>query len=89
MIEFIRPDELNSINEDFLREFPETLKLIEKNQEIRALLIKSNGKAFCVGLDLNLLKKAFSDDSYFTSVRKTEKHLLGFRKLNFTSCLPS
>ena len=68
MIEFIRPDELNSINEDFLREFPETLKLIEKNQEIRALLIKSNGKAFCVGLDLNLLKKAFSDDSYFTSV---------------------
>tara|TARA_Y100000389_G_C17446108_1_gene511701 strand:+ start:875 stop:1621 length:747 start_codon:yes stop_codon:yes gene_type:complete len=68
VIEFIRPDELNSINEDFLREFPETLKLIEKNQEIRALLIKSNGKAFCVGLDLNLLKKAFSDDSYFTSV---------------------
>ena len=68
VIEFTRPKELNSINEDFLSEFPETLELIEKNPEIRALLIKSQGKAFCVGLDLKLLKKAFSDDAYFTSV---------------------
>tara|TARA_B100000085_G_scaffold79792_1_gene71893 strand:+ start:1733 stop:2524 length:792 start_codon:yes stop_codon:yes gene_type:complete len=65
-----RPDELNSINEDFLTEIPETLKSLEDDPEIRAVLIKSTGKAFCVGLDINLLKKAFSDDDYFSSVLK-------------------
>ena len=49
---------------------PETLKSIEDDPEIRAVLIKSTGKAFCVGLDINLLKKAFSDDDYFSSVLK-------------------
>ena len=61
-----RPDELNSINEDFLTEMPETLKSLEDDPDIRAVLIKSTGKAFCVGLDINLLKKAFSDDEYFS-----------------------
>ena len=65
-----RPDELNSINEDFLTEMPETLKSLEDDPDIRAVLIKSTGKAFCVGLDINLLKKAFSDDDYFSSVLK-------------------
>ena len=46
-----RPDELNSINEDFL------------------------GSAFCVGLDINLLKKAFSDDDYFSSVLKRLRNI--------------
>ena len=34
-----RPDELNSINEDFLTEIPETLKSLEDDPEIRAVLI--------------------------------------------------
>tara|TARA_Y200000002_G_scaffold380245_2_gene391295 strand:- start:404 stop:1084 length:681 start_codon:yes stop_codon:yes gene_type:complete len=47
---------------------PKTLNSVENDPNIRALLIKSTGKAFCVGLDINLLKKAFSDDKYFSSV---------------------
>ena len=70
-----RPDELNSINEDFLTEIPETLKSLEDDPEIRAVLIKSTGKAFCVGLDINLLKKAFSDDDYFSSVLKRLRNI--------------
>ena len=70
-----RPDELNSINEDFLTEIPETLKSLEDDPEIRAVLIKSTGKAFFVGLDINLLKKAFSDDDYFSSVLKRLRNI--------------
>jgi enoyl-CoA hydratase/carnithine racemase len=59
---------LNSINEDFLEEMPKTINAINEDESVRALLFQSTGKAFCVGLDLELLKKAFSEDSYFTSV---------------------
>ncbi len=67
-IELCRPKQLNSINEDFLAEMPKTIKKIRANKDLRALIIKSTGKAFCVGLDIDLLKKAFSDDEYFSSV---------------------
>ena len=70
-----RPDELNSINEDFLTEMPKTLKSLEDDPKIRAVLIKSTGKAFCVGLDIDLLKKAFSDDDYFSSVLKRLRNI--------------
>jgi len=47
---------------------PKTINAINEDESVRALLFQSTGKAFCVGLDLELLKKAFSEDSYFTSV---------------------
>jgi enoyl-CoA hydratase/carnithine racemase len=47
---------------------PTTIQTIKTDETIRAVLFQSSGKAFCVGLDLELLKKAFSNDSYFTSV---------------------
>lgn len=61
---------MNSINEDFLNEMPKSLNAVEKNKDLRALVIKSTGKAFCVGLDINLLTKAFKDEKYFSSVLK-------------------
>lgn len=67
-VSFIRPEDLNSINEDFLEEMPVTIQTIKNDDSVRAVLFQSSGKAFCVGLDLDLLKKAFSEDSYFTSV---------------------
>jgi enoyl-CoA hydratase/carnithine racemase len=51
-----------------LEEMPKTINAINEDESVRALLFQSTGKAFCVGLDLELLKKAFSEDSYFTSV---------------------
>ena len=38
---------------------PKTINAINEDESVRALLFQSTGKAFCVGLDLELLKKAF------------------------------
>ena len=48
-----RPDELNTMTRDFWVELPEVLDEINRNSEIRAVILSSSGKHFCAGMDLN------------------------------------
>ena len=48
-----RPDELNTMTRDFLVELPEVLDEINRNSEIRVVILSSSGKHFCAGMDLN------------------------------------
>lgn len=65
---FATPDNLNGITEERLEEIEAVLTDCETDPDIGALIITGEGRAFCVGLDLGLLDKAFADLDYFDSV---------------------
>ena len=59
---------LNSITEGWLADLDAVVSLVEQDQTIKALVLRGTGRAFSVGLDQNLLDKAFDDAAYFSSV---------------------
>ena len=48
-----RPEQLNSMSRKFWVELPEILEEVNRNSEIRVLIISSTGKHFCAGMDLS------------------------------------
>jgi enoyl-CoA hydratase/carnithine racemase len=50
-----RPEALNAINNTLAREREEALKAAAEDDEVRAILIRGRGRAFCAGRDLKEL----------------------------------
>lgn len=50
-----RPEALNAINNVLAREREEALKLADADEEVRVVLIRGRGRAFCAGRDLKEL----------------------------------
>ena len=48
-----RPDELNTMSRDFWVELGDVLEEINKNSEVRVIVMSSTGKHFCAGMDLS------------------------------------
>ena len=65
IVTFSTPDNLNGITEARLDELETVLDSIKDDENTRALILTGEGRAFCVGLDLDLLDKAFDDLDYF------------------------
>ena len=65
---FATPDNLNGITEQRLDELDAVIDDCEADEGIGALIITGEGRAFCVGLDLDLLDKAFGDLDYFDHI---------------------
>jgi len=51
-IHFNRPEVFNSFNREMALEFQGQLDACKENEEVRAIVITGNGKAFCAGQDL-------------------------------------
>lgn len=67
-VTFSTPERLNSISEDRLADLAAVMDALESDDSLLAVVFTGLGKAFCVGLDKDLLVKAFADMSYFASV---------------------
>ncbi len=52
-----RPEKRNALHPDLVKQMKEKLKEIEKDEEIKVLIITGEGKAFCAGADLEYLDK--------------------------------
>ena len=65
---FDTPNALNSLTEPRFADLEKLLDLAETSSDIHALILTGSGRAFCVGLDLSLLQRAFADLDYFESV---------------------
>ena len=65
---FATPDNLNGITEQRLDEIEAVLSDVEHDQVLGALIITGEGRAFCVGLDLGLLDRAFADLDWFDTI---------------------
>lgn len=51
----VRGEELNTLTQDFWREFPRAIAEIDANPQVRVLVISSTGRHFTAGMDFSLL----------------------------------
>jgi enoyl-CoA hydratase/carnithine racemase len=56
-----RPDVLNSVNIEMRSEILEILDNLEKDPDVRVLIVTGAGRAFCAGADINELKESRED----------------------------
>ncbi|TMK22549.1 MAG: enoyl-CoA hydratase/isomerase family protein [Actinobacteria bacterium] len=71
-----RPEALNALDEATLGELAALLPRVAADPAVKALVFAGAGRAFSVGLDIDLLRKAFDDTSYFRDVLERLKRLL-------------
>ncbi len=67
-VRFVRPEQLNSIDDQLLDELTAVLAEAKADRSLRALCLTGSGRAFSVGLDLTLLERAFFDHPYWEKV---------------------
>lgn len=52
-----RPDKRNALNFVVIRELKEAFSHMEQNPEVKVIVLRANGKAFCAGADLEYMQK--------------------------------
>tara|TARA_R110001632_G_scaffold62438_6_gene149959 strand:- start:1525 stop:2307 length:783 start_codon:yes stop_codon:yes gene_type:complete len=83
-----RPDVFNSFNREMALALQDTLDACEKNDEVRAIVLTGNGKAFCAGQDLKEVTspelnpgfKKILEEHYnpiITRIREIKKPVIG------------
>jgi enoyl-CoA hydratase/carnithine racemase len=79
-----RPERLNAIDESVLEGLESALHRIEADPELCALVVTGAGdRAFSVGLDLDLLERAFGDLDYWeATLRRLNACLLRLERLD-------
>lgn len=50
-----RPEKLNALSEDMWADIPEAVATLDDDPEIRVVILAGRGKAFCVGIDVQML----------------------------------
>jgi len=55
LIKLNRPAAMNAISETMLEEFADLFPKLERDEEIRVVILTGEGKAFCAGADLKML----------------------------------
>jgi 2-(1,2-epoxy-1,2-dihydrophenyl)acetyl-CoA isomerase len=58
-----RPDRLNAINRDMMRELPAAVAALRADDEVRALVVTGAGRGFCAGADLMGAGQAVAGDA--------------------------
>lgn len=51
-----RPDKRNALNEQFVQELKEAFRKAEKDENIKVIVLRAEGKVFCAGADLEYLQ---------------------------------
>jgi len=67
---FTRPESLNSVTEQVLADLEAVCDAVEADPGLRVLIIAGSGRAFSVGLDLDLLDRAFADPAVWERVAR-------------------
>lgn len=52
-----RPEKRNALHPDLVGQMKEKLKVIEKDEAVKVLILTGEGKAFCAGADLSYMKE--------------------------------
>lgn len=66
----------NAIDETMLSDLRETITMVEADASIKALVITGSDDTFCIGLDIDLLKRAFAEPAYFRDVLERYNRIL-------------
>jgi methylglutaconyl-CoA hydratase len=57
-----RPEKRNALNDALINDLKNALREVDKNETLRAIVIKGAGKDFCSGADLSALQKISESD---------------------------
>lgn len=70
-----RPEVRNALNAELIHELTEVFDWLDKRDDIRIIVLKGNGKAFCAGADLNYMKEMaqFSHNQNIADAEKLSK----------------
>ncbi len=75
-----RPDQLNTFNSTLAGELADALKAMDDDRNVRVILLKGAGKAFCAGIDVNELADK-SAMEYRAWIEHMEKPLITIAKI--------
>jgi enoyl-CoA hydratase/carnithine racemase len=75
-----RPDSLNTFNSDMAGELYDALLSLDEDPDVRVILLKGAGKAFCAGIDVNELADK-SAMQYRAWIERMERPLLAISRL--------
>src|SRR5438105_7700188 len=53
-----RPEKRNALNQPLITALDQALAVIEKDMEVRAVLLRGEGRSFCAGVDLQELNRS-------------------------------
>ena len=67
-----RPEVRNALNADLIRELTAVFEWLNSRDDIRVIIVKGNGKAFCAGADLAYMKE-MANFSYNQNIADAEK----------------
>lgn len=83
LIQLNRPKELNALNRQLMEEIRDTLKALDKDENVRAIIITGNEKAFAAGADIKQMADANAIDmllidqfSTWDQIKKTKKPII-------------
>ena len=78
-----RPEAHNAFDPEMVEALTSTLKKLEANPKVRALVMLGAGRNFCAGADIEHMKKsaAFSPEQNFKAARQTARMLYTLYKL--------
>ena len=83
LIELNRPKELNALNHQLMTELLAALQLLDKNDQVRAIVLTGNEKAFAAGADIKEMADKTAVEMHlmdrFTTwdqIRKTKKPII-------------
>lgn len=83
LIQLNRPKELNALNTQLMQELRDALQQLDKNDEVRAIIITGNDQAFAAGADIKQMADKSAIDmlmidqfSTWDQIRKTKKPII-------------
>lgn len=83
VIQFNRPDVLNALNMKMMEEIVEALETLDKDEEVRSIILTGNEKAFAAGADIKEMADATSVEmlvrdqfARWDRIRKIKKPLI-------------
>ena len=77
-----RPEVRNALNPELIRELTEVFDWLNSRDDIRVIVLKGNGKAFCAGADLAYMKE-MANYSYNQNIADAEKLSKLFQTIYF------
>src|SRR5271154_421747 len=83
LIELNRPKELNALNRQLMEELRDTLQSLDKNDQVRVIILTGNEQAFAAGADIKQMADNSAIDmlvidqfSTWDQIRKTKKPII-------------
>ena len=83
LIELNRPKELNALNRELMGEIRDTLKVLDEDDNVRAIILTGGEKVFAAGADIKQMANAtaidmFNIDQFSTwdQIKKTKKPII-------------